>query len=145
MKTSTMDKTFTADIELEVPFHDVDSMNVVWHGHYAKYIELARCKLLESFDYDYTTMWKSGYLWPVVDMRLKYVKSARFGQCIRVSATLAEWEHRLKINYRICDAASGEKLSQGYTTQVAVDSQTGEMCYQSPPVLAQKLGLEADS
>ena len=37
-----------ADVMIEVPFHDVDTMNVVWHGHYLKYFEIARCKLLDQ-------------------------------------------------------------------------------------------------
>ena len=36
------------DIPVEVPFFDVDSMDVVWHGHYVKYLELARCALLHA-------------------------------------------------------------------------------------------------
>ena len=31
------------DTDVTVPFFDVDSMNVVWHGHYVKYLEIARC------------------------------------------------------------------------------------------------------
>lgn len=135
-----MDNARTCSIDMEVPFHDVDSMNVVWHGHYTRYIEIARCKLLESLDYGYTTMWESGHLWPVVDMRLKYVKSARFSQRIRVQATLVEWEYRIKISYLITDIESGGKLTTGYTTQVAVDKESGEMCYLSPPIVAQRLG-----
>jgi acyl-CoA thioester hydrolase len=137
-----MDKHFNSSIDIEVPFHDVDSMHVVWHGHYSKYIELARCKLLESFNYNYDAMWDSGYSWPVVDMRLKFVKPARFGQLIRVHATLVEWEYRLKIDYRIIDIESGEKLTTAYTTQVAIDRSSGEMCYVSPPILATCLGIE---
>ena len=34
------------EIEIEVPFFDLDPMNVVWHGNYVKYTEIARCKLL---------------------------------------------------------------------------------------------------
>ncbi len=75
-------KTFelSARVEIEVPFHDVDAMNVAWHGHYVKYFELARCALLRKFDYDYPQMHASGYAWPVVDCHLKYVRPARYGQ-----------------------------------------------------------------
>ena len=138
-----MDAHISSSIDMEVPFHDVDSMHVVWHGNYARYIEIARCKLLGSFNYGYTAMWESGYMWPVVDMRLKYVKPARFSQRIRVMATLVEWQYRIKISYLITDIESGEKLTKGYTVQVAVDSGTGEMCYESPAILAQRLGLTA--
>ena len=136
-----MDKTWESSVEIEVPFHDVDSMHIVWHGHYSKYFEIARCKLLESFGYCYQSMADSGYAWPVVDMRLKYVRPAKFGQTIAVSAVLKEREYRLKIQYEITDAASGEKLTKGYTVQVAVDRANGEMCYESPAVLLDKLGV----
>jgi acyl-CoA thioester hydrolase len=29
------------DTEILVPFFDIDTMNVVWHGHYVKYLEIA--------------------------------------------------------------------------------------------------------
>ena len=78
-------------------------------------------------------------VWP----RLKYVRPARYGQRIRVSASLVEWENRLKITYLISDAETGEKLTEGYSIQVAVHKDTGIMEFVSPPILGQKLGLSA--
>lgn len=131
----------TAEIELTPAFHDLDPMEVVWHGHYAKYLELARCALLQRFDYDYPQMRDSGYLWPIVDMRTKYVRSARFGQRLKVRAQIVEWENRLKIDYVISDAGSGEVVTRAHSIQVAVDLRTGEMCFASPAVLLERLGL----
>lgn len=131
----------TCEIDIEVPFHDVDMMEVVWHGHYVKYLEVARCALLERFDYNYTQMRASGYAWPIIDMQLRYVKGARFGQTIRIRASLVEWENRLKINYLITDAQTGERLTRAYTIQVAVNIETREMCLASPRLLFDKLGL----
>lgn len=128
-------------MEMTVPFHDVDPMNIVWHGRYVKYLEVARCELLESFCYSYSDMFESGYSWPVVDMRIKYVKPATFGQKIRVTATVVEWDFRLKINYLIEDIETGNKLTKGYTIQVAVDMSTEEMCGESPDILLEKLGV----
>lgn len=132
---------FSAEVELSPAFHDLDPMDVVWHGHYLKYLELARCALLQSFDYDYPQMRDSGYAWPVVDLRSKYVRPARYGQRLRVRATLIEWENRLRIDYLVTDADSGDVLTRAHTIQVAVDIATGGMCFASPPVLARKLGL----
>lgn len=132
--------TRSVRVPFEVPFFDVDAMDVVWHGHYVKYLELARCALLRTFDYDYPQMKASGYLWPVVDLQIKYVASLHFAQHIEIEARLTEWEHRLKIEYRLYDAATGKRLTKASTTQVAVDMQTREMCFQSPAVLFEKLG-----
>lgn len=130
--------SLTAEIDLEVPFHDVDSMAVAWHGHYVKYVELARCALLRRIDYDYPQMHASGYLWPIVELHLKYVRPARYGHRIRVAATLVEYENRLKIAYLISDAQTGERLTKGHSVQVAVDAGTGELQYVAPDVLRNK-------
>lgn len=130
-----------ASLMINVPFFDVDAMQVVWHGHYIKYIEMARSELLRTFDYDYPTMEANGHLWPIVDLRLKYVASATYGQDIKVSATLAEWEHRLKISYEIRCVATQELLTKATSVQVAVCKATGEMLFESPDIVFEKLGV----
>lgn len=133
-----MDK-LTAAINIDVPFHDVDAMNVAWHGHYVKYFEIARCALLRLFDYDYPEMKASGYLWPVVECHLKYVRPALYNQQLRVEATLLEYENRIKVGYEIFDVKSGERLTKGHTVQVAIDAITHELQYVSPPIVFNNL------
>ena len=58
-------------------------------------------------------MRESGFCWPVIDMRIRYVQAVRFGQRILVKATLREWENRLLIDYLITDQASGAAPDQG--------------------------------
>ncbi len=124
---------FSVSTELTVPFFDVDSMHIVWHGHYVKYLEIARCALLDRLDYGYLVMREHGHAWPVVQLAIKYVKPATFGNLIRVDAHLVEWESCLKINYNIYDTASGTRLTRASTTQVAVAIASGEMQFQTPP------------
>ena len=131
-----------ATIDLEIPFHDVDMMEIVWHGHYAKYFEIARCALLDKINYNYAQMRASGYAWPVIDLSIRYIQPAVFGQKITVRAQLVEWENRLKINYLITDKCTGVRLTKGHSIQVAVNMSSKEMCFVSPPVLFEKLGLE---
>lgn len=129
----------SAEVDIEVPFYDVDPMLVVWHGHYVKYCEQARCALLRGIDYDYPAMQASGYLWPVVELHLRYVHSARYGQRLRARATILEYENRLKIAYLITDRESGERLTKGHSVQVAVHAATRELQFVSPKVLLDKL------
>lgn len=128
-------------IDIEIPFHDVDMMEVVWHGHYAKYFEIARCALLKKINYNYLQMHDSGYGWPVIDLGVRYIKPAVFGQTVTVHAEIVEWENRLKINYLIIDKDTGIRLTKGHSIQVAVDMQTRAMCFESPRVLLEKLGV----
>jgi len=134
----------SVEIELSPAFHDLDPMDIVWHGNYVKYLEIARCALLERFGYNYPQMRDSGYAWPVVDMRLKYVRPARFGQRIKIRATISEWENRLKIDYQISDAETGDKINIAHTIQVAVEISSGEMQYLCPPILWQCLGVNPE-
>ncbi|MDM7857545.1 acyl-CoA thioesterase [Thiopseudomonas acetoxidans] len=124
-----------ANVTLEVPFFDVDMMDIVWHGHYVKYFEVARCALLDKINHNYTQMRDSGYGWPVIDMQLRYIKAAVFGQKITVTADLIEWQERLKINYLICDTQTGERLTRGSSIQVAIELASGEMQFVTPAVL----------
>ncbi|MDN7140452.1 acyl-CoA thioesterase [Pseudomonas sp. JQ170] len=123
------------DTEVQVPFFDVDSMQVVWHGHYVKYLEVARCALLDRLDHNYLQMRDSGYAWPVIDLQLRYMRGALFGQRLNVRASLVEWENRLKINYLISDAVTGERMTRASSVQVAVDIASGEMQLASPQAM----------
>jgi acyl-CoA thioester hydrolase len=129
------------EIDVTPAFFDIDVMEIVWHGHYVKYLELARCALLAKYDYDYPRMRESGYAWPVVDLRLKYVRPATFGQPLKVKATIVEWENRLRIDYLVRDAQTGTKVHKATSIQVAVDLATQEMCFVCPPVLWERLGV----
>ena len=126
-------------LDIKVPFYDVDSMRIVWHGHYVKYLEDARCELLDKLGYNYLAMEDSGYIWPIVDMRLKYVASAKFASSIRVYAFLVEYESRMKIAYEIYDLSTGKVLNKAHTVQVAVDIKSEEMQFESPAVFINKV------
>ncbi|AWM59252.1 acyl-CoA thioesterase [Stutzerimonas stutzeri] len=128
------DGVLQAEVEMLVPFFDVDSMDVVWHGHYVKYFEIARCALLERIGHNYQQMRDAGYAWPIIDVQLRYMRGARFNQRIVVRADLVEWENRLKINYLIRDAETGERMTRGSTVQVAVEIASREMLLASPRV-----------
>lgn len=123
-----------ASVDIRVPFFDVDSMEVVWHGHYVKYFEEARCALLDKLGHNYRQMRESGYAWPVIDLQVRYIRGAQFGQRIRVQADLVEWENRLKIHYLISDSETGARMTRGSTVQVAVDIARREMLLASPQV-----------
>lgn len=124
---------------LEVPFFDIDSMDIVWHGNYCKYLELARCQLLDRIGYNYTDMATSGYAFPIVDMTIKYVKPIVFRQKIAITASLIEWKFRIKIGYVITDIESGEKLTKAQTIQAAVDMKTQTMQLECPVIFMEKV------
>lgn len=128
----------SAEIQIETQFYDLDPMGVVWHGNYARFFEQARCALLDKIGYNYVQMKESGYVWPVVDMHIKYVQALTFPQKMTVKASLIEYENRLKISYFLFDE-NGQAVTKGTTTQVAVDIKTQELCLESPLIFMNKV------
>jgi acyl-CoA thioester hydrolase len=137
-QTFSTPEVLTAAAEIVIPFHDVDSMGIVWHGNYMKYFEISRCELLDKLEFGYTEMALSDYAWPIIGVNVKYIQPIRFKQKIVVTSTLKECEYRLRINYEITDAISRERLTKGHTTQAAVDRKTNEMCLPLPQVVREK-------
>ena len=80
----------TARVDIEIPFHDCDPLNI-GHGHYCKYLEIARCALLKKIRYTYEDNRISGYAWPVIDVKIKYVQPLVYQQIIQVEAKITEW------------------------------------------------------
>ena len=134
-----MDKRLSADALIKVPFHDCDMMRIVWHGHYAKYFEIARCALFDLIGYGYADMEASGFAWPIVECNLKYIRPALYEMQLRARATLTEYQNRIVIDYLISDANSGARLTKGRSVQVAVDMKSGELQFAAPQVLVEKI------
>jgi acyl-CoA thioester hydrolase len=128
-----------ASVEVKVEFHDVDPMQVAWHGNYPRFLEAARRALFDKLGYGYDEMKASGYLWPVVDLRLHYQRPARLGQVLRVTARLKEWENRIVMGFEVADAATGERLTKAECVQVAVADKTGELEFVTPEVFQAKV------
>jgi len=134
----TLDTKLSATVEVRIPYQDADPAGVAWHGNYFRYFDTARCALLDLFDYSYRSMEESGYVWPIIDARVRFAQPIVYDQLISVTATLLESEYRLKIGYEIHDE-SGQRLTRGHTIQVAVEMESGDLCIGSPQALLDRL------
>jgi acyl-CoA thioester hydrolase len=124
------------EVFLEIPFHDVDAMGVVWHGHYVKYLEIARTALLRKMDLDVPQLRDTGYGWFVAECHLKYIRPLFYGMKICVKATLLEFETRVKVGYLITDVNTGGCLNKAWTTHLAVNTATGELALDLGPIFS---------
>lgn len=116
----------------QVAFHEMDAMGVVWHGNYANYFELARSALLRELGLNYIRMAEMGHQWPVVKLRVKYIRPARLNQKLAITAELKDYTNSLTMVFSIRDAESNELITKGETMQMAVDSRTGETSITNP-------------
>jgi acyl-CoA thioester hydrolase len=111
----------TVTVPHEIPFHDVDSLGIVWHGHYYKYFELARTALYRSLNFDVDDMGRLGFSFPVIESQCRYSEALRYGQAIDISARFCKWEYYILIEYRINETGSGKRAAYGHTKQAVCD------------------------
>ncbi len=130
---------FKSDTIIKVEFYDLDPMDVVWHGNYVKYLEVARCDMLSKLGYTYVDMKNDGYAYPVATMEMKYIKPCTFGQELKVVSVVEEIEPALVIKYVIFDNKTGEKIFKAKTMQIAVDIKTKQTVYEAPANLKKKI------
>ena len=118
-------------ITIPVRFAECDSYAVVWHGHYALYLEQVREAFTGRFGFTATRALSIGYRVPITRMEIRYRKPVVADTEIRVSARLRAPEvARLVVDYEIRDAA-GDLLASAVTEQVVVNAQ-GELLLRLP-------------
>jgi acyl-CoA thioester hydrolase len=123
-----------AEVPVTVPFQDADPTGFTWHGNYFRYFDSARVALLGKLDLGYFQMGAAGQIWPIIDTRVRYVKSAPFNARLKVSAQLVEWEFRLRIYYQIHNEAN-VLINEAFTVQVPVEAQTETMIVGIPAAI----------
>lgn len=133
-----------AEIEISVPFHDVDLAGIMWHGHYLKYLENARWALMEHLGFGLDAMLRSGFGWPIVDLQVRYLRTSKYAERVRVRASLIDWENHLTINYLLTASDGGQRVARAQTRQVAVEAATGLMQFATPPVLMERVQSALD-
>lgn len=119
-------------------FFDVDAMNIVWHGNYVKFMEVARCSLLDKIGYGYKEMIKDGFAYPVTSINLKYVRSVYFSDTVNIKTYLVEYENCIKIKYEIFNE-KGELCTKAESTQMALKLETNESCFECSPTFIQRV------
>ncbi len=128
-------------VELEIPFHDVDVLEVAWHGHYPKYLELARTALMRDRRLDNDDLRALGFRFLVVESHLNHLAPLRYGERAQVSAWFLEVEHRLRIAYQVRSLATGGLVAHGWNVLVTT-LPTGELCLETPAAILGRLRLE---
>ncbi|MFA5770829.1 MAG: acyl-CoA thioesterase [Patescibacteria group bacterium] len=88
-------------IEISVRFSEVDSMDVVWHGNYVKYLEDGREAFGKKHGIHYLDFMREGIAVPLVNIELEYKKPLKYNEKAIV-----------EIKYVDCEAA---KLIFEYT------------------------------
>lgn len=112
----------TTKKEVLVRFNEVDSLNIVWHGHYVKYLEDGREDFGKKYDIGYLKVQEAGYIIPIVALDIQYKKSLYYGDSVLVETTWVETDTpKLTFNYRLTNPENRQLICTAQTTQVFLD------------------------
>ena len=125
-------------VDFEIPFHDVDALQIVWHGHYFKYFELARTALLRNCKLDGPEVHDLGHGMLVIESHCRHIAPLAYGDQARVTAWLADVVHRIHVQFEIQNLTRGRRAARGHTMLVATNA-SGEMLHRTPELLVTRL------
>lgn len=130
------------DIEMTVPFHDLDPMQVVWHGNYFKYFDVARFGLFSSVGIDlYKYMTDRQLVFPLTRSSIKHILPLKFEDRFICRATVTEARYKITMNFDIIRPQNGEICTRGTGEQVAVKLPDMALEFEIPSEITRALGF----
>jgi acyl-CoA thioester hydrolase len=114
-------------------------MNVVYHANYATYFEVARTESIRQLGFTYREMEDMGIEMPVVEINMRYLRSARYDDLITVRTQLRELpqQHMITFHQDIFNEA-GKLITSGFVTLFFLNRSTKKRS-RMPDVLREKL------
>ena len=115
-------------IAISIRFSEVDSLTIVWHGHYLKYFEDAREAFVKKYGLGYLEMFEKGYVTPIVQIHCEYKAPLTYGDKAIVEVIYRDSKAaKLEMEYKISNASSGLLIATGYSLQVFLDRTKSEL------------------
>ncbi|MBC7891266.1 MAG: acyl-CoA thioesterase [Sphingobacteriaceae bacterium] len=124
----------SACTEVKVRFSEVDSLGIVWHGHYLQYFEEGREGFGEKYGLGYQDFYREGFVTPIVSIQCDYKLSLRHGDRLLVDTQYVPTEAaKIKFRYSLLNAETGVVVAIGASVQVFLDKTTGLLQLTNPP------------
>ena len=115
-------------INIKVRFSEVDSLSIVWHGHYTKYFEDAREAFGKKYDLGYLDIYSKGFVTPIVKIHCDYKVPLVYGDTALAEVIYHDNKAaKIEMEYKITNSDSGILLATGYSIQVFLDRTNFEL------------------
>jgi acyl-CoA thioester hydrolase len=123
-------------VEFPVRFSEVDSMQIVWHGHYVKYMEEGREDFGRKFGINYMLIKANGFLAPVVKLSCDYKKTLSYDDTVIVETRYTDSPAaKITYSFKIFRGSDKELVATGESVQVFLDMNR-ELVLTIPPFFA---------
>ncbi|PWG78575.1 acyl-CoA thioesterase [Pararcticibacter amylolyticus] len=119
---------FVHDTKIRVRYGETDQMGYMYYGNYAEFYEVGRVEMLRSLGMTYRSMEEAGIMMPVLEMRCKYIKPARYDEEITVRVILDKLPGvRIRFIYELYNEEN-DLIHEGETTLAFVDMKRNRPC-----------------
>jgi acyl-CoA thioester hydrolase len=130
------------EIKMKVPFFDLDPMQMVWHGNYLKYFDIARSELFDGLGVDLFEFHdRTRYIFPIIRSSVKHIRPLKRGDEFICRATVKDARTKIVVAFEIRLVADGTICARGTTEQAAVLAPEMEMVYTIPEEIRRALGF----
>ncbi|WP_075559535.1 acyl-CoA thioesterase [Parabacteroides timonensis] len=118
---------------LRVRFSEVDSMEVVWHGEYVRYMEDGREAFGRQYGIGYTDIRDAGYVVPIVELDVQYKQFLKYGESAIVETRYIRTDAaKILFEYIIFRESDETVVATGSSVQVFVNKATGLLELNNP-------------
>lgn len=111
-------------VEIEVKFSEVDSLRIVWHGHYVRYLEDAREAFGKTHNLHYLDVFNNGFVIPIVKVNVDYKTPLVYGDTAIIKVTYVPTPAaKIIFNYEIKSKNENRIVATAETIQVFLDKE----------------------
>lgn len=116
---------FSSSTQIRVRYSETDQMNVVYHGNYAQYFEVARAEAIRDMGITYKEMEEMGIVMPIVELHTKFLRPAVYDDLLTIKTQLRELpkDHRIEFHHEVYNE-EGKLLTIGRIVLYFLDSKT---------------------
>ena len=103
-------------------YADTDRSQVVYHANYLRYFEFGRASLMRSSGFPYREVEAQGYVYPIVDMRVRFFRGLYYDEPMHIHTRPVNLERdKIQFDYLISHGENGEVICTGYTLHCALN------------------------
>lgn len=108
--------------ERKINYYETDRMGVVHHSNYIRFLEEARCQMLNQNNMPYSAFEEQGVMIPVLGVNCDYKSHVTFDDIIEIKPFVKDFNGvRLTMGYQIIHKKTGNLVLTGETKHCFTD------------------------
>ncbi len=108
--------------ERKINYYETDKMGIVHHSNYIRFLEEARCYMLNKMNIPYSYLEEQGIMIPVLGVNCSFKQHVTFDDTIIIEPYIKDFNGvRLTVGYNVKDKQNGNIILTGETKHCFTD------------------------